>query len=227
MKIATPKPGLFTNTGTRSGREHIVPPRLTQNSLVQAVEILSKRDPDLARLAHRHGPPPLWERPQGFRTLIQIILEQQVSLASAKAMLYRLSARITPFTPEQFLSAGVSYLRDLGLTRQKTAYCIHLAEAIVRQELDLDALALMNDQAVSMALTQIKGIGPWTAQIYLLMALLRPDIWPSGDIALAESFRRVKALKTRPSNEALAAHAESWRPYRAVAARMLWHHYLS
>ncbi len=200
---------------------------LSQERLINAAASLAKRDPDLARLLHLHGLPPLWERPQGFQTLIRIILEQQVSLTSAAATFSRLSASTTPFTPEHFFEKGVSHLKTLGVTRQKAAYCIHLSEAITQQALDLDTLAHMEDQEVITALTQIKGIGLWSANIYLLMALLRPDIWPSGDIALAESFRRMKQLDQRPSNEALTEIAETWRPYRAVAARILWHHYLS
>ena len=200
---------------------------LTKANLTEATVYLAARDNDLARLLVADGVPPLWERKPCFSTLIHIILEQQVSLASARAMYHRLVDNLVPFTPDRFLEAGSSYLRSLGVTRQKSAYCINVAEAILGDALDLRAVSRMDDLAAVDTLTRIKGIGPWTADIYLLMALRRPDVWPSGDIALVNTVRKVKELHEYPSPSTLSKIAETWRPFRSVAARMLWHHYLS
>ena len=200
---------------------------LTKKSLKEGTEYLAGRDKDLARLLAADGVPPLWERKPCFSTLIHIILEQQVSLASARAMYRRLVDNLVPFTPNRFLEVGSSYMRSLGVTRQKAAYCINVAEAILGDRLDLRAVSKMEDPAVVNTLTQIKGIGPWTANIYLLMALRRPDVWPSGDIALTNTVQKVKDFHEYPSPSTLSRVAETWRPFRSVAARMLWHHYLS
>ena len=200
---------------------------LTRKHLEEGIAYLVARDSDIARLFAMDGVPPLWARKPSFSTLIHIILEQQVSLASAMAMYRRLLDNLVPFTPENFVKSGSSCLRALGVTRQKAVYCIHVANAILEKRLDLDALSKMDDPGVLDTLTQIKGIGPWTASIYLLMALLRPDIWPPGDIALMNTLRKVKSLGGHPSLSELSEIIEAWRPFRSVAARMLWHHYLS
>jgi DNA-3-methyladenine glycosylase II len=159
--------------------------------------------------------------------LVRIILEQQVSLASADATYRRLSADLAPLTPDRVLAAGAAHLRSLGITRQKAAYCVNVAEAIRRRELDLKEVGRSRDEAAIGALTRIKGIGPWTAEIYLLMALRRPDVWPAGDIALAAAVRSVKGLRKRPNPAELREVADAWRPHRATAARLLWKHYLN
>jgi DNA-3-methyladenine glycosylase II len=202
-------------------------PLLTKKRLKEGTAYLAARDCDLARLFQADGVPPLWARKPCFSTLIHIVLEQQVSLASAMAMYRRLVDNLVPFTPDNFIEAGSSHLRSLGVTRQKAAYCIHVANAILENKLDLKALSKMDDLAVLNTLTRIKGIGPWTAGIYLLMALRRPDIWPPGDIALMNTLRKVKSLEAYPSPSTLSVITEAWRPFRSVAARMLWHHYLS
>jgi DNA-3-methyladenine glycosylase II len=201
--------------------------RLTQKRLEEGTRYLAARDDDLASLLAAHGVPPLWARKPDFSTLVHIILEQQVSLASALAMYRRLQDKLVPFAPHHFLEMGATYLRSLGVTRQKAAYCIHVAEAIHDGQLDLKALSQMDDDAVISRLTRIKGIGPWTANIYLLMALLRPDVWPSGDIALQNTLKKVKGLKASSWQSKISSIVEAWRPFRSVAARMLWHHYLS
>lgn len=200
---------------------------LTKKRLKEAARYLATRDNDLARLLETDGVPPLWARKPCFSTLIHIILEQQVSLASAMAMYRRLVDNLVPFTPEHFMKMGSSYLRSLGVTRQKAAYCINVAEAILVDQLDLKALSTMDDLAAADTLTRIKGIGPWTAAIYLLMAMRRPDVWPSGDIALINIVRKVKNLRKHPAPPTLSRITDAWRPFRSVAARMLWHHYLS
>ncbi|HXV78003.1 MAG TPA: hypothetical protein VD788_16965 [Candidatus Polarisedimenticolaceae bacterium] len=200
---------------------------LTRATLAAATDALAACDADLARIVERYGRPPLWSRRPGFVTLLRIVLEQQVSLASARATYRRLAERIDPLTPETVIAGGSVALRAAGLTRQKTAYCLDLAEAIARGALDLRGLGRVDDATVSARLTRIKGIGPWTADCYLLMALRRPDVWPAGDIALASAVREVKGLRRRPTPETLTTIAEGWRPHRAAAARMLWHYYLS
>jgi len=200
---------------------------LTHRSLRRAASHLATRDRDLRRVLVVHGPPPMWARKPGFRTLIQIILEQQVSLVSARAMFRRLTGDIVPFTPKRFVDTGVAGLRSLGVTRQKAAYCVDVAEAVQDGRIDLQAVAKMDDAGAATALTRLKGVGPWTADIYLLMALRRPDVWPSGDIALVQAVTSVKRLRDGSATDQIAKVADSWRPLRSVAARMMWQHYLA
>jgi DNA-3-methyladenine glycosylase II len=200
---------------------------LTVASFHRSLARLLARDPDLARVVDRYGPPPFWRRRPCFATLVRIILEQQVSLASAQAVYERLAAIVSPFSALRFLQIDRTRIARAGLTRQKRAYCYHLATAIARRDLRLNRLPGLPDAEVRAALIQVKGIGPWTADIYLLMALRRPDIWPRGDLALKTALQTVKKLPARPSEETFAAMGEAWRPWRAVAARVLWHCYLS
>lgn len=167
----------------------------------------------------------MWARPPGFPTLLRIVLEQQVSLVSARAMFARLKSNIEPFTALEVIEAGEAYLRSLGVTRQKAHYCVQVAEAFTNGH--LSEIGRMTDEEAHATLLSIKGVGPWTANIYLLMALRRPDIWPDGDVALATSLGRLRKMKQRPGFTELAQIAESWRPYRSVAARMLWQYYLA
>lgn len=199
---------------------------LTQKSLALAARELAARDELLAGIHANHGDPPLWRRATGFATLVHIILEQQVSLKSAKAMLVRLESSIQPFTAEQFLELGDTYLRSLGVTRQKSAYLQHLSSSIVSGELSFTRLARMSDDEARVVLTRIKGIGSWSADVYLLMAMRRADIWPAGDLALAVAMKELRGLTYRPGPYQLEQFAEQWRPLRAVAARMLWQYYL-
>lgn len=168
----------------------------------------------------------MWRRATGFTTLVHIILEQQVSLKSAKAMLLRLQSAIDPFTPERFVELGETHFRGLGVTRQKSAYLLHLSGSILKGDLSLTRLSRLSDEEVRQRLTQIKGIGSWSADVYLLMAMKRADVWPAGDLALAVAVKELWGLELRPTPDELERIAERWRPYRAVAARMLWQHYL-
>ena len=203
------------------------PVPLDEKQFYRGVSELAQRDADLAGVVTQYGPPPLWVREPGFPTLVYIILEQQVSLASAKAAFDRLSAAVRPLTPGRFLKLSDGELKCIGFSRQKTHYTRLLAEAIAKRRLNLTALHEMNDDAARERLVALKGIGPWTADIYLLSALRRPDIWPVGDLALAVAVEKVKKLRKRPSPERLEKISAPWRPWRAVAARMFWHHYLS
>jgi len=203
------------------------PKRLTRASLARGVAALSEADADLARVARAHGTPPLWERGEGFPVLVLVILEQQVSLASALAAFERLKAAASPLTPERFLAFDDASLRAFGFSRQKALYCRLAARAVVEGELDFDALRALDDDAARAALLRLKGVGPWTAEIYLLRALLRPDAWPAGDLALQLAAQEVKRLPARPTPAELDELAEAWRPWRAVAARLLWLQYLA
>jgi DNA-3-methyladenine glycosylase II len=200
---------------------------LTEELLAEAVAHLARRDDALAAIVARHGQPPLWPREPGFPTLVHLILEQQVSLASARAAMDRLLAARTPLTPAAFLTLDDAELKAIGFSRQKTGYARGLARAMMDGRFDPAALEPLDDAGVRTELTRLKGIGPWTAEIYLLMVLRRPDAWPAGDLALATAAQQVKNLGSRPSPSELIALAEEWRPWRAVAARLLWHHYLA
>lgn len=201
------------------------PTRLTHESLRAAASALAARDPHLAAIHRIHSTPPMWARRPGFPTLLRIVLEQQVSLVSARAMFARLKVNIEPFNAEGFINADEMHLRSLGVTRQKAHYCVQVAQAFTNGH--LQRIGRMNDEDAHARLLSVKGVGPWTANIYLLMALRRPDIWPDGDIALATAVGRLRKMKTRPSFPDLAKIAENWRPYRSVAARMLWQYYLA
>jgi DNA-3-methyladenine glycosylase II len=203
------------------------PAGLTDSTLAAAVEELGARDPALGGIVARYGPPPMWAREPGFATLVHLVLEQQVSLASAQAAFDRLRDVVDPLTPGGFLRLGDAELLAIGFSRQKTRYGRALAAAVLDGSLELDGLAGLDDDGVDAALTAVTGIGPWTATIYRLMVLLRPDAWPIHDIALAQAIAEVRGLDRRPAADEMLVLAESWRPWRAVAARILWHHYLS
>ena len=167
---------------------HAVQPALTEADLPGAVAILAARDPVLAAIAARFGTPPLWAREPGFPTLVHLILEQQVSLASAQAAFDRLVTATDPLTPAALLALDGEQLQAIGFSRQKTRYARALAEAVAIGELDLEGLAAADDDEVDRRLTALPGIGPWTATIYRLMVLGRPDAWPVHDIALAQAI---------------------------------------
>lgn len=205
-----------------------MPRALTRATLREGVDDLCRRDPRLAGIVERFGPPPLFARPRGFATLVWIILEQQVSLASAAATYARLEAALGgAVTPEAVRGLGAGGLAAVGFTRQKARYVTGLADRIAAGELDLARLARLDDDAAGGVLLEVPGVGPWTAGVYLLMALRRPDVWPPGDLGLHTSMAEVGCVRAPPSSAAAAAHALRWRPWRAVAARLLWHSYLS
>ncbi len=177
-------------------------PSLTRATLRLAIRELCQRDVRLSKVVERYGEPPLWARGPGFPTLLRIVLEQQVSLASARATFERLKAAVDTLTPKALMTLSPSQLRDVGFSRQKAAYARDLAAAILSGKLALPDLRNLSDHDARERLMSCRGIGPWTADIYLLMALRRPDVWPGHDLALAVA------------------------PWRAVAARILWHYYL-
>lgn len=201
---------------------------LTLETLAQGVAFLCARDPHLARIYQQFGLPPLWAREPGFATLTHIILEQQVSLASAKAAFMRLQEACEgSVTPEALLRFDDLELKQIGFSRQKAAYARLLAHSLLDGSFSLERISMLEDADAYDALLRIKGVGPWTANIYLLMALLRPDAWPPGDLALEVAWQKITGLEKRPSKEEMSAIAGRWQPWRAVAARLLWHDYLS
>lgn len=201
--------------------------RLTRDTLLRAVAELSRSDSDLATSVQRFGTPPLWLFRPGFATLVRIILGQQVSQASANAAYARLVAGLGRVTAARVAASSQQRLQTLGLTRQKADYCLDLSRRVVARELDLRAIEHADDPLARHTLLGIRGVGPWSADIYLLMALGRPDVWPHGDLALAIAAQQIKRLRARPTEQRLHRLASAWRPWRSVAARILWHHYLS
>jgi DNA-3-methyladenine glycosylase II len=202
--------------------------RLTTAALQSGARQLAVRDRDLAGIVEQHGCPPMWGRPPGFATLVWIILEQQVSIASARTLFRRLRVALGGHvTPAAVAHAGISGLRAFGLTRQKARYCIELAQRVLDGALDLRVVSRSPEQQARAMLLEVPGIGHWSVDIYFLMALRRPDVWPRGDLALAIALRDVKRLGDVPSRERQIEMAQRWSPWRSVAARILWMHYLA
>ncbi len=197
----------------------------TDESLRPALESLAARDPDIARAYRSCGLPPLRRRPRGFASLLHIIMGQQVSAQAAGAIVARLEQAARPLTPESFLALDDEALREIGLSRAKMRYGRALAEDLRAGRLELDAVEAMDDAQAIEALTGVKGIGRWTAEIYLLFALGRPDVWPADDLAVCSAAQRLKRQPERPTRRAMEALAEPWRPHRSAAARFLWHLY--
>jgi DNA-3-methyladenine glycosylase II len=200
---------------------------INEQNLSKFCEILCQKDSDLSKIYQKYGTPPLWEREANFATLIHIILEQQVSLASARSAFNKLKEKLIEITPENVLSLNDDEMKACFFSRQKTVYARDLSRSILDGKLDLENLQNLANKAVKAELKQIKGIGDWTAECYLLTALLRADVMPRGDLALHVAYQKLKGLKQRPKSEEFIVLAEKWSPYRAVAARMLWHFYLS
>lgn len=197
-----------------------------QAALDAAVGDLVERDPSIARQIEAHGFPLLWTRPAGFSTLVLLILEQQVSLASAAATYRKILARLGEMTPDRVLATSVEDLRADGVSRQKDRYLRVLATALGDGTLDLASLDGLDDLAARRHLTALPGIGPWTADAYLLACLGRPDVWPVGDRALQVAAAEALDLPDVPDQAELERIGERWRPLRAVAAQVLWHGYL-
>ncbi len=209
------------------GRARSVTGVLDETSFAATAAALCETDAGLAAIVDAHGLPAFWAREPGLETLVLLILEQQVSLASARAAYDRLVTRLGSLTTGGILGSTDEELRADGFSRQKARYVRALSTALETGSLDLAALETLDDDGVRTALVALPGIGPWTADVYLLSALRRPDVWPVGDIALQEAARRVRGLELRPSALELETIGGAWRPHRASAARLLWHLYLS
>ncbi|HEX8370261.1 MAG TPA: hypothetical protein VF604_17065 [Pyrinomonadaceae bacterium] len=200
---------------------------LDEQSLVSACRKITAADSDLAFIFRTYGTPPLWRREPGFATLVHIILEQQVSLASALSAFNKLKEKLGEITPEAVLNLSGEELKAAYFSRQKTVYARALARAILDGNLDLKSLENLPDAEAKHELKKIKGIGDWTADIYLLMAMRRADVMPKGDLALHVAWKKLKNLERAPGSDEFQQIAEKWKPLRAAAARLLWHFYLS
>jgi DNA-3-methyladenine glycosylase II len=195
--------------------------------LREALRHLGEADPDMARAIAEIGPPPSRNAEPGFAGLLRIVLGQQLSVHAARAIWERLAAAGGPetLTPARILAFGDAELGAIGFSRQKMRFARALAEAVDGRHLDFGALDEMADEAALAHLTAVHGIGPWTAEVYLLFALGRPDVMPASDLALLVAAGRLKRKRKRPTPPQLRRMAEPWRPWRSVAARMLWHYY--
>lgn len=204
-----------------------LPRRLNNDRFIEGVRELVRRDRDLAKIIDLYGYPPRWQREPGFATLIRIILEQQVSYASARAAFQRLNDAVEILTPESFLALNDVELKAIGFSRQKTLYGIELARSVVTGQLNLEQLSELDEGTIRQKLTEIKGIGNWTVDIYLMMALQRRDVFPTKDLAVKIAVKEIKNLSERPQTGELEAIAEAWKPHRAIATQILWHYYLN
>lgn len=198
--------------------------RITEETLPAAVAALVAQQPDFGRVVAEAGPPPLRYSPPGFATLLRIIVAQQVSLASAAAIWARLEALVTPLEPARLLAFDEAALRGAGLSRPKARYALALAALLEEGGLDLAGIEALDDEAAIARLVRIKGLGRWSAECYLLFSHGRPDVFPAEDVGLMQGLQRLRGLPERPDGRQLRALAEAWKPWRAVAARLLWHY---
>lgn len=198
----------------------------SEADLARVCKQLAKKDPHIKEIISQHGYPPFWSRKPSFETLIHIILEQQVSLASAKAALVKLKEKIGAVTPKKLLLLSDEELKTCYFSRQKIVYARCLANAIESGELSIKKLQHLPDEEVRIALTQIKGVGNWTVDVFLMMVLHRTDLFPTGDIALINSVKHVKQLPAHTTKEKILELAEAWRPNRTVAVFVFWHAYI-
>ncbi|WOJ97837.1 DNA-3-methyladenine glycosylase 2 family protein [Congregibacter brevis] len=200
---------------------------LTPRSYAAAVDVLVSGDRDLAAIVDRYGAPKLLSRPPGFPSLVYIIFEQQVSLASAKATFDKVSMLLPIFDENSYLKLSDIALQNAGVSRQKIRYTRLVAEAILAGGLPIRSLGRKDDATVRELLTAITGVGNWTADVYLMLALRRPDLWPVGDLALVKAAAIVKGVKGKPDKNWLESLGERYRPYRSVATGIFWKYYLN
>ena len=199
----------------------------TTETIRAAVDALAGREPNFAAVLERHGHPEPRCSPPGATTLLRTIVGQQVSVAAARSMWAKLEAAYgSPPDLDKLLTATDEELRLAGISRQKAGYIRSLAQLVTSGELDLEALPTDDEEAIAL-LTKIKGIGRWSAEIYLLFAEGRPDVWPAGDLAVQIEIGRLFGLPEKPSEKHIRELAEPWRPYRGAAAILAWHSYNS
>ncbi len=197
---------------------------------VQTIEVfqwLASQDNKLANILSQYGVPELILRPEGFRTLVFIVIEQQISLQAARKIFERLESRLKKVNPETVFNTSAEVMKTIGLNRQKINTLHELSSRVINREIDLNQLQFMDDEDVRKVLVSIKGIGNWTADIYLLEALNRPDILPSTDLALARCIQKIWGLEKRPDREIIVKMALRWRPWRSYAVRLIWTAYLN
>jgi DNA-3-methyladenine glycosylase II len=201
--------------------------RFNHTNFHQICDVLAKADADLAKVINTYGYPPFWSRPNTFETLVHIILEQQVSLASALSALNRLKEKTGDLSPENLLLLTDDDMRACYCSRQKTSYIRHLAEAICNNSINLQDLENQDHVQVRKQLTTLKGIGNWTTDVYLMFVLQHPDIFPIGDLAAVNGLKRIKNLAATTTKEDLLEIVNHYQPYRTLATMIVWHFYLS
>jgi DNA-3-methyladenine glycosylase II len=201
--------------------------RFTKSTFYSICDNLASTDPDLAAIINAHGYPPFWSRPNTFETLVHIILEQQVSLASALSALNKLKERLGELTPARLLLLTDEEMRACYCSRQKTIYLKYLAEALLSGQLNLAELEDLPDNEIRAKLVALKGIGNWTADVYLMFVLQHSDVFPIGDLAAVNAMKRVKNLPANTTKEQMLEIAAKWQPNRTIATMLLWHYYLS
>ena len=197
---------------------------LTAEQINAGLDEIAAREPAIARALQLAGYPEPRIRERGYRTLLRTIVGQQVSVAAAASVWNKLEAQLGEVTPETLLAADFDTLRACGLSRQKQGYARSLSELVASGELDLENLPADDEEAIA-ELVRIKGIGRWSAEIYLLFAEGRPDIWPAGDLAIQVGLGRILGLPERPSEKEIRAAAEDWRPHRGAVTLLTWHCY--
>jgi DNA-3-methyladenine glycosylase II len=201
--------------------------QFTKTNYQAICDELASADPDLQKIIDTHGYPPFWSRPNSFESLVHIILEQQVSLASALSALNKLKEKVQELTPARVLLLTDEEFRACYCSRQKTSYIKYLAEALLSRQLKLEEFHELPDDEIRAQLVALKGIGNWTADVYLMFSLQRADIFPIGDLAAVNALKRVKQLPAETTTEEMLKITEQWKPYRTIAAMLLWHYYLS
>lgn len=198
---------------------------LTARTLKRDLHALAARDADMAAALERFGYPELRTRPPGFEALLRAIVAQQISTHAAAAIWKRIEAAVTPLTPEAYCAMGDDAMRACGLSRQKLGYMRSLAELVASGDVPLDRLDAHDDEAAIAQLVKIKGIGRWTAEIYIMFALGRRDVWPADDLGLMVGAQRIKRLRKRPDRKRMLRLGEAWRPWRSAASHLLWHYF--
>ncbi len=187
---------------------------------------LAKNDQQLQSIIDKYGYPPMWRRSNSFASLIHIILEQQVSLASAKAAFIKLKKKTGKITAQNLLSLSDEEMKDCYFSRQKTIYARHLAQTILSGKINLAKLRQLPNEDIRTQLKQVKGIGDWTVDIYLLFVLQRTDIFPHGDLAMMNALKEVKKLNAKISKDEIISLSATWQPYRSITTMILWHYYI-
>ncbi len=200
--------------------------RFNEENFRTICDHLTGIDADLKSVVEKYGYPPLWTRENNFATLILTILEQQVSLASAFAAFKRLKEKLPLLGPQEFLKLSDEELKQCSFSRQKIIYGRGLATALVNEEISLQQFEFEEDEVVRTTLKKLKGIGNWTIDIYLIHALRRLDVFPTGDLALVNALKEIKRLPSETGPEQLLKIAESWVPYRSIATMICWHYYI-
>ena len=199
----------------------------TQANYKSICDELASKDADLQKIIDTHDYPPFWSRPNSFESLVHIILEQQVSLASALSALNKLKERVQELTPARVILLTDEEMRACYVSRQNSSYIKYLAEALLSGQLKLGEFHHLPDEQIRAQLIALKGIGNWTADVYLMFALQRADIFPIGDLAAVNALKRVKKLPAEITPSEMLQITEQWKPYRTLAAMLLWHYYLS